>query len=139
MIRREPVDEPCYLGKDCPGSNCPYNMTRSRSPSGTVYITVPAVPHQIQMPGSVVYAKRPSSYSPPVVHHPEYYPCAPRKQMVTTSTQTTPELLESYLSIKKEPVDPEVASCHAFSCKCQEDVRPKIVMFRDGKAVSVSM
>lgn len=59
--------------------------------------------------------------------------------MVTTSTQTTPELLESYLSIKKEPVDPEVASCHAFSCKCQEDVRPKIVMFRDGKAVSVSM
>ncbi len=138
MISRDPIDDRCYLGKECPGASCPYNMTRSRSPSGTVYITVPAVPHHLQVPGTVVYSNKPSSaFSAPVVHVPEYAP-SPRREMVDTSTQTTPELLEQLLVIKQEPMDEDVSTkCSGCTCNCKVN-RPNVVVFKDGKAISVA-
>lgn len=139
MIRREPVDDRCYLGKDCPGSNCPYAMASTRSPSGTVYITVPAINHHVQSSKSVVYSKAPPSpYLAPKVHIPDHV--MPHKRMVNAETQTSPELLQNLLMIKQEPIEKEsVPSPTECNCNCKSDYRPSIVVFRDGKATSVEM
>ena len=131
MVRREAVEERCYLGKNCPGSNCPYALAADRVPPGTMYIAVPAIRHHV--PRTIVYSKG----SPPLVgascNQDSYMP---RKLMVNAYTQTTSDLLQDLLIVKKEPRDD---SYHECACKCGDSCRSSLIISRDGKTTGVGV
>ena len=127
MVGREAIEDRCYLGKDCPGAGCPYAMTTERSPPGTMYIAVPSIRHHIQMPRTIVYRKG----SPPLFggnYRQDSY--TPRKRMVNACTQTTSDLLQDLIIIKKEPKDDR-------TCKCGDLYDSSVIVFRDGKTSTV--
>ena len=122
MVQKERIEPersgPCCSSKDCPGNSYPYGR---KSPSETVYVSVP--PHPIRIPPS---RTSPSAFSTPVIHVPEYVRYPPRVQMVSTATQTTPELLEDLIS-KRQSGDVPVSCC---SCSC---VRKNVILYRDSE------
>jgi len=127
MVRRETIEERCFLGKDCPGASCPY---ADRPPPGTMYIAVPAIRHH--MPRTVVYRKG----SPPLVSS-SYIQCdsyMPHKRMVNACTQTTSDLLQDLVIVKKEHRDD---SYHDCGCKCGDSCAS--VLFRSDQSTSVSV
>ena len=131
MIRRDAVEERCFLGKDCPGASCPYAVAADRAPPGTMYIAVPAIRHH--MPRTIVYRKG----SPTLVgssYRDDTY--ISRKHMVNACTQTTSDLLQDFVIIKKEPRDDCYNEC---ACKCGDSSGSNVLVYRDGKTSSVGV
>lgn len=134
MVRRETVEERCYLGNDCPGAGCPYALTGDRAP-GTMYIAVPALRHHIQMP-TIMCRKG----SPPFIGDSQSYRShayTPRRSMVNAYTQTTSDLLQDFVIIKKEPIDDSFRS--ECRCKCGGSYGSNAIACRDSKVTSVGV
>ncbi|XP_065057777.1 ETS domain-containing transcription factor ERF-like [Rhopilema esculentum] len=133
MIRREVTEERCILGKDCPGSSCPYAISSERSPTNAVFITMPRLPRHLQV------LPPPQSYPVTAAHVEESYAYLPRKRMVNAGTQTSPELLKDLLKIKREPEEDIAQNCSQCNCNCNGEYRSQIVVFRDSKVASVAV
>ena len=136
MVRRESLDERCYLGNDCPGAGCPYAVTADRTPHGTMYIAVPAIRHHIPMPRTIMYRKG----SPPYFGSTQNYTSdasVPRKHMVNACTQTTVDLLQDLVIVKKESVDESYRS--ECICKCQESYGSRVIVLRDSENSNIAV